>query len=68
MVWEKQEYNKVFYFDNCDTIFAMFTKYLNFRLEQWFLIFSKSGNTFDYMKNLRNTKINNPKNEQKYPA
>ena len=31
-------------------------------LDQWFLTFLKSGNTFDYMKNLRNTKINDPKN------
>ena len=37
-------------------------------LEQWFLTFSKSGNTFDYMKNLRNTKINDPKNKQKHAA
>ena len=37
-------------------------------LEQWFLIFSKSGNTFDYMKNSRNTKINDPRNKQKHPA
>ena len=35
---------------------------------QWFLIFLKSGNTFDYMKNLRNSKINDPKNKQKHPA
>ena len=34
-------------------------------LEQWFLTFLKSGNTFDYMKNLRNTKINDTKNKQK---
>ena len=27
--------------------------------------FLKSGNTFDYMKNFWNTKINNPKNKQK---
>ena len=32
-------------------------------LHQWFLIFSKSGNTFDYMKNLRNTKINEKTNK-----
>ena len=32
-------------------------------LDQWFLIFLKSGNSFDYMKNLRNTKINDPKNK-----
>ena len=32
------------------------------------LIFLKSGNTFDYMKNLRNAKINDPKNKQKHPA
>ena len=37
-------------------------------LRQWFLTFFKSGNTFDYMKNLRNTKINDPKNKQKHPA
>ena len=37
-------------------------------LEQWFLTFSKSGNTFDYMKNLRDTKINDPKNKQKHPT
>ena len=33
-------------------------------LIQWFLTFLKSGNTFDYMKNLRNTKINDLKNKQ----
>ena len=37
-------------------------------LHQWFLIFLKSGNTFDYTKNLRNTKIKDPKNKQKAPA
>ena len=31
-------------------------------LHQWFLTFLRSGNTFDYMKNLRNIKINDPKN------
>ena len=30
-------------------------------LNQWFLTFLKPGNTFDYVKNLRNTKINDPK-------
>ena len=37
-------------------------------LEQWFLTFLKSGNFFDYMKNLRNIKINDPKNKQKHSA
>ena len=37
-------------------------------LEQWFLTFLKSGNAFDYMKNLRNAEINDPKNKQKHPA
>ena len=37
-------------------------------LDQWFSSFLKSGNAFDYMKNLRNIKINDPKNEQKRPA
>ena len=32
-------------------------------LEQWFLTFLKSGNTFDYMNNLRNAKINDPENK-----
>ena len=36
-------------------------------LRHWFLTFLKSGNTFDYVKNLRNTKIN-PKNKQKHPT
>ena len=32
-------------------------------------MFLKSGNSFDYMKNLRNTKINDPKNnKQKHLA
>ena len=48
----------------------LFSEYRNLlssndRLDQWLLIFLKSGNTFDYMKNLRNTKINDPKNKQK---
>ena len=34
----------------------------NICLVQWFLTFLK--NTFDYMKNLRNTEINDPKNKQ----
>ena len=34
-------------------------------LAQWFLTFSKSGNTFDYMKNLRKMI---QKNKQKHPA
>ena len=34
-------------------------------LLQWFLTFLKSGNTFDL---IWNTKINDPKNEQKHPA
>ena len=34
-------------------------------LKQWFLIFLKSGNTFDYIKNLRNTTINDPKKTNK---
>ena len=34
-------------------------------IDQWFLTLLKSGkNTFDWMKNLRNTKINDPKKEQ----
>ena len=38
-------------------------------LAQWFLTFSKSGNTFDYMKNLRNgAKLMIQKNKQKHPA
>ena len=37
-------------------------------LRQWFLTFLKSGNTFDCMKNLRNTEINDPKNKQKSPV
>ena len=32
-------------------------------IDQWFLTFLKTGNTFDYMKNLRNTKINVPRNK-----
>ena len=38
------------------------------RLTQWFLTFLKTGNTFGYMKNLRNTKINDPRNKQKHAA
>ena len=30
-----------------------------------YLTFLKSGNTFDYMKHLRNTKINDPKKKKK---
>ena len=47
------------------------TKILSFfavkRLEQWFLIFLKSGSfvTFEYMKNLRNSKINDLKKQTK---
>mgnify|MGYP004577659689 CR=1 FL=1 len=39
-------------------------------LKQWFLTFLKTGNnTFDYMKNSRNTKINEiQKNKQKHAA
>ena len=33
----------------------------------WFLTFLKSGNTLDYMKNLRNTKINDPKTNKNIP-
>ena len=35
-------------------------------LEQWFLTFLKLRNTFDYVKNVRNTKINDPKNKRKH--
>ena len=34
-------------------------------LEQWFLTFLKSGNIFDCMKNLRNTRINDSKKQTK---
>ena len=44
----------------------------NMILEQWFLTFLKTGNTFDYMKNFilileRNTKINDPKKKKYIP-
>ena len=39
---------------------------LLFTLDQWFLTFLKLGNTFNYTKNLRNTKINDSKNKQKH--
>ena len=32
-------------------------------INQWFLTFLKTGKTFGYMKNLRNTKINDPKKQ-----
>ena len=35
-------------------------------LDQCFLTFLKSGNIFDYMKNLRNTKINDIPRRNKY--
>ena len=34
-------------------------------VDQWSLTFLKSGNTFDYMKNLRNTEINDAKKQTK---
>ena len=48
----------------------LFSEYRNLlssndRLDQWLLIFLKSGNTFDYMKNLRNTEINDRKKQTK---
>ena len=33
-------------------------------LKQWFLTFLKLGNTFDYIKNLRNTEISDPKKKK----
>ena len=36
-------------------------------IEQWFLTFLKSGNTFDYMKNLRNTKLMIQKTNKNIP-
>ena len=43
-------------------LFAIHWKFID--LGQWFLTFLKSGNTFDYMKNLRNAKINDPKKKE----
>ena len=45
-------------------LFTQMLQVLNERLTQWFLTFLKTGNTFDCMKNLRNTKINDPKKKK----
>ena len=44
--------------DKSNNFHSALSFYTLLLLHQWFLTFLKSGNTFDYMKNLQNTKIN----------
>ena len=59
---------RTIYIEELRTIYVNIYSVCVLYLEQWFLSFLKTGNTFDYKKNLRNSKIDDPKNKQIHAA